>query len=165
MSQNQNRISSRFSSQNSSQFFFYWIATLTPRGRSRGRGWRGCSAGSGTPRFPGPVVLSCLWVHFLPLWMLCAELIGNLKLGNVLVFVQLIHRPTRTKISCTEKNKPLLTWEFLSAVLCANPENDKTKSNQANMPLTTIINHQHPFASSLIFYNFASHPLKLTMNE
>ena len=30
------------------------------------------------------------------------ELIGSFKLGNVLVFLQQIHRPTRTKISCTK---------------------------------------------------------------
>ena len=30
------------------------------------------------------------------------EVVRSLKLGNVWVFVQLIHRPRRTKISCTK---------------------------------------------------------------
>ena len=53
--------------------------------------------------------------NFLFSQRLRPELIESLKLGNLQVFVQLIHRQTRTK-NQLKKPKHCLTWDFLSAL-------------------------------------------------
>jgi len=58
-----------------------------------------------------------VWCEFICCIHSLPELIRSLKLGNVWVFVHLIHRPRRTKKSAVQKLEHCLTWDFLSALL------------------------------------------------
>ena len=74
--------------------------------------WRGT-----IPDCPGfSITLSWWWVIAYGIWesLLCSSLMRD-KFGNFLVVLQLIHRPTRTKIGCTT-NKKLPNLSFFPSL-------------------------------------------------